>query len=94
MNRIPYSYPRSAYSTCRPLTQLQAVRLLLGHHPLFVVKCGGVVFRVVVCGVVLVVSCVVLVECFVSVTCFCLAPPHVHTPNPITGCATAAGTLG
>jgi len=34
-----------------------------------VVKCGGVVLRVVVCGVVLVVSCVVLVVCL-CVACF------------------------
>ena len=37
-----------------------------------VVKCGGVVLRMVVCGVVLVVSCVVVLFwlCVVCVTCF------------------------
>jgi len=36
--------------------------------PSIVVKCGGVVLRVVVCGVVLVLSCVVL---FLLCVCVC-----------------------
>jgi len=55
--------------------------------PSMIVMCGVVVLRVVVCGVVLVVSCVVLlwccscrvVRCVVLVVCLCVWPASFHT---------------
>jgi len=51
MNRMPYSFSRSAYSTCRPHARVWEVVRTVAAPPSIVVKCGGGgVLGVVVCG--------------------------------------------
>ena len=68
-----YLYPCCAYTlvhrlTARPPTRVWEVVRTVAAPPSIVVKCVGVVLRVVVCGVVLVVSRVML---FLLCVCVC-----------------------
>jgi len=71
---------RCIYRVNPPPTRVWEVVRTVAAPPSIVVKCGGVVLRVIVCGVVLVVSCVVLLWCcscrvlcgVVRVVCLCV----------------------
>jgi len=56
----PPTHTCCSHLLSRPPTRVLEVVRTVAAPPSIVVKCGGVVLRVVVCGVVLVVSCVVL----------------------------------
>jgi len=71
-NIISYFFLRSAYSPRRVRT--------VAAPPSIVVKCGGVVPRMVVLGVVLVVSCVVL---FLLCVCACGQFLFLHNSSPL-----------
>jgi len=55
-------------TSARPPTRVWEVVRTVAEPPSIVVKCGGVVLRVVVCGVVLVVPCVAF---FLLCVCVC-----------------------